>query len=175
MSTIDSLGRHTELIILGDFNFNWLDRASSNDKHLFSSINLTQLINETTRVSHNLSSLLDWILVTNPEIIIKSGVMSDCLSDHSAIFCVWKIKIPRLPPKYITIRQYKNINYDYFIHDLVSINWNRLELIPSVDDAWNFIYSKVTNVINKHAPLKTIRVKGSHLPWINSDLINLYK
>lgn len=45
LSTINSLGWHTELIILGKFNCNWLDRASSNDKHYFSSINLYSDIN----------------------------------------------------------------------------------------------------------------------------------
>ncbi len=121
------------------------------------------------------SSLLDWILVTNPERIIKSGVMSDCLSDHSVIFFIWKIKIPRSPPKYITLRQCKNINVDSFIQDIISINWDRLELIPFVEDAWNFFYSEILNIIDKHAPIRTIRVKGRHLPWISSQLINLFK
>lgn len=31
------------------------------------------------------------------------------------------------------------------------------------------------NVINKHAPIRTIRVKGRHLPWLSSDLIKLFK
>lgn len=36
-------------------------------------------------------------------------------------------------------------------------------------------YSEVTNVINKHAPIRTVKVKGRHLPWISSDLIKLFK
>ncbi len=74
--------------------------------------------------------------------------MSDCLSDHSVIFFIWKIKIPRSPPKYITLRQCKNINFDCFIHDLTTINWDRLELIPFVEDAWNFFYTEFNNVID---------------------------
>ncbi|XP_044218812.1 uncharacterized protein LOC122989855 isoform X1 [Thunnus albacares] len=161
------------MIILGDFNCNWLDRSFSNDRNLINSVNLTQLIKEPTRVDYRSSSLLDWILVTNPERIIKSGVMSDCLSDHSVIFCVWKIKIPSLPPKYIRLRQCKNINVDNFIQDIISINWDRL--IPLVDDVWNFFYSEITNIIDKHAPIKTISVKGRQLPWISSQFISLFK
>ncbi len=44
LSTINSFDKHNELIILGDFNSNWLDRSSSNDRNLFGSVNLTQLI-----------------------------------------------------------------------------------------------------------------------------------
>jgi len=58
---------------------------------------------------------------------------------------------------------------------MININWDRFHLIPSVEDAWNYFHSEVTKVIDKHAPWKIIKVKGRHLPWINADLINLFK
>ena len=175
LSTINSLGRHNELIILGDFNSYWLHCSSHKDRNLFDGVHLTQLINEPTRVDYRSSSLLDWILVSNPDRIVKSGVMSYCLSDHSIIFCVWKIKVPRSPPKFITFRQCKHINEDNFIYDLISINWDRFQLIPYIEEAWNFFYSEINTFIEKHAPMKTVRVKGSHLPWISSELLSLFK
>lgn len=57
LSTINSLKKHNEMIILGDFNINWLDRSSSNHRNLFSSVNLTQSINEPTRVDIRSSSV----------------------------------------------------------------------------------------------------------------------
>ncbi len=50
LSTINSFVKHNELIILGDFNSNWLSHSSTNDRHLFHGANLTQLIKEPTRV-----------------------------------------------------------------------------------------------------------------------------
>ncbi len=44
LSTINSLERHNEMIILGDFNSKWLDCSTSNDRNLINSVNLTQLI-----------------------------------------------------------------------------------------------------------------------------------
>lgn len=102
-------------------------------------------------------------------------MLSDCFSDHSVIFCVWKIKIPRLPPRYISMRQCKNLNIDHFIQDVTAIDWDRFQLIPYVEDAWNFLLSEFTKVVDKHAPWKTMKVKGRHLPWITSDLISLFK
>lgn len=174
ISTLTSIEHPCELVLLGDFNKNWLDRSSSNDKNLLKSINLTQLINEPTRVHGNSTSLLDWILVTHPDRILTSGVLSDCFSDHSAIFCVWKIKPSRLPPKHIRVRQCRKFNYDNYMHDLIAINWDRFQLIPTVEDAWNYLYTEVTRVIDKHAPWREIKVKGKHLPWISADLINLF-
>lgn len=89
LSTINSLAKHKELILLVDFN--WLDRSSPGDKN-FSSVNLTQLIKEPTRVDSRSSSLLDWILVSNPERILKSDVLSDCFSDHSVFIVSGKSK-----------------------------------------------------------------------------------
>lgn len=70
--------------------------------------------------------------------------MTDGLSDHSVVFCVCQIKIPAFTPKYIKLRQCKNINVDCFIQDLIAIKWDRFHVIIFVDDAWNF-YSEVTN------------------------------
>lgn len=99
------------------------------------------------------SSLVDWILVTNPERIIKSGVISDCLSDHSIIYFVCEIKIPSSPPKYIN--NVRILMETVFFQELITINWNRFQLIPSAQDAWNFFNSEVTHVIDKYAIMKT--------------------
>lgn len=163
------------MIILSDFNINWLDRSSLNDRNYFESLNLTQLIREPTWVDHRSKSLFVWILVTHSNRITESGVLPDCFSDHSMVFCVWKISLPRLPPKVIRVRQSKHFNNDSFIQDLLYINWNRFHLIPFFEDAWNFFYTEVLKIIDKHAPWISVKVKGRHLPWIDADLIHLFK
>jgi len=175
LATINSLDHVNELILLGDFNRNWLDRSSTYEKNLFNGLNLTQLITDPTRVVNKSKSLLDWILVTHPNRILQSGVLPDCFSDHSIVFCVWKIRLPSLPPKVIRIRQCNNLNSEAFIQDLISINWSRFQIIPYVEDAWNFFLSEVLKVIDKHSPWISVKVKGSHLPWIDGDLIHSFK
>ena len=168
---MNSLDHSRENILSGDFNSNWLQRSSLNDHNLFNSINLTHLITESTRVCSNSASLLDWILVTHPDRIIQSGVLSDSFSDHSIVFCVWKIRMPHLPPKCIKVRKANNINPDLFNQDILNTNWETFQLIPSVEDAWHFFYTELLEVINKHASWSTIRVKCRHLPWIKELII----
>lgn len=172
ISTVSSLDESKELILMGDFNLNWLDTTNHN---LFNDLNLTQIIKDPTRITKTCSSLIDLILVTHPNRIINSGVLSDCLSDHCIIFCIWKISMPHLPPKYIRVRDTKSFNTDLFIRNLQMVNWNRISLIPDVADAWDFFRAEFQQVIDKHAPWTTIKVKGHHLPWISSDLIKLFK
>lgn len=69
---VSSVKKKKELLILGDFNSNWLARSSSNERNLIQSINLTQLIKEPTRRGKTLSTLIDWILVTHPDRISSS-------------------------------------------------------------------------------------------------------
>ena len=175
ISTINSIKFINEIILLGDFNKNWLDKSAAKDKNSFGNLNLTQLISEPTRVTPTCQSLLDWILVSHPNRFLKSGIMSDCFSDHAIVYCILKIKLLKLPPKLINIRQYNKLNLDYFINDIISINWDRYQLIPNVQDAWDFLFSELNTVIDKHAPLKTNKVKGRHLPWISADLIRLFR
>ena len=101
--------------------------------------------------------------------------MSDCFSDHSIIYCVWKIKLTKLPPRLIKVRQYRKLNVDVFINDdLIAINWDRYQLIPDVQDAWDFLYTEFTDV-DKNAPWKTVKVKGKHLLRISPELISLFR
>lgn len=58
---------------------------------------------------------------------------------------------------------------------MISINWERYHLIPNVQDAWSLFCTEFTNVVDKHAPWKTVRVKGNHLPWVNSEPISLFR
>ena len=122
---------------MGDFNGNRLDCSSPTDRNVFGSVKLTQLINEPTRVDYWTSSLLDWILVTNPERIDTFGVMADCLSDHSVIFCLENSNLSS--PKNVRLRQCKHINVDCVIQSLIASNWDIFQLIPFVDDAWKLI------------------------------------
>lgn len=67
------------------------------------------------------------------------------------------------------------MNIDLFIDDQISINWDRCQIIPNVKDAWDFLLSQFTQVVDRHAPWKILKVKGTHLPWISAELISLFR
>ena len=87
-----------------------------------------------------------------PEKIISSGVIHLGISDHSLIYAIRKLNyIPKTGSRNsIEYRNFKKFNAESFLNDLKSL----------------FI-----QVLDKHAPLKTKRVrkKGS-VPWINKDI-----
>lgn len=72
------------------------------------------------------------------------------------------------------------MNSQLFIQDSININWQRVQLIPFVEDAWNFFHTEFVEVIDNFnkvlpAPWTLIKVKRRQLPWINCNLINLFK
>lgn len=101
--------------------------------------------------------------------------MSDCFNDHSVIYCVWKIRIPKWPPKSIKIRQHRKINVDLFMNNPFSIKWDRYQSMLNVQDAWDVLHSNFSQVIDRHAPWKMSKVKGRHQPWISAEPISPFR
>ena len=86
---------HKELIIVGDLNCDFLSNNLSNHTKRFNDIvnifQLTQLIDQPTRITEKTASLLDVALVNNPENISHSGVLHIGIRDHSLIYVCRKI------------------------------------------------------------------------------------
>ena len=103
---------HKELIIVGDLNCDFLSNNLSNHTKRFNDIvnifQLTQLIDQPTRITEKTASLLDVALVNNPEKISHSGVLHVGISDHSLIYVCRKM-IPNLLSQEILKTTYREI------------------------------------------------------------------
>lgn len=79
-----------------------------------------------------------------------------------------KAHVPRLKPKQIKYRSYKNFQTDAFLNDVRDIN-----LQPCENDPDNFFYcltNSFRSLADKHAPLKTEILRGNTAPFMNKDL-----
>jgi hypothetical protein len=54
----------------------------------------------------------------------------------------------------------KDFNEQAFFHELASVKWYRISLIPSVEGAWTFLFDIFSGIVNKHAPIKKMRIKN---------------
>ena len=121
-SCITALTLNKPLIVLGDLNCNMLDDSAENKAlvDVSSELNLVQLINTPTRKTDTCQSLIDVILTSCPDLVYESGVLNTPISDHLPVFTVLKLKLPKPPPSYITVRSYKNYIPLLFTADLAS-------------------------------------------------------
>ena len=173
-----------EVILLGDTNCDFTVKEGivmdSNAKHLtniYELFTFKQLITEPTRVTANSSSIIDHIATTSPRNIVTAGVIPISLSDHFMVFCVRKFEGGVIKDhKTIKTRRMKNFNEQMFLNDVASINWIRA--LGQTDDInilvrnWSSLFS---SVIEKHAPVQTMRVSDKYCPWVNADLRALIK
>lgn len=84
-----------EIYILGDLNCDMLkhepDTPTKKVKSLYELYQLSQLINEATRVTISSSTLIDHAVTNTPVNISDSGVIHTGISDHNLIFAIRKI------------------------------------------------------------------------------------
>ena len=54
-----------------------------------------------------------------------------------------------------------------------------MSLLPhdfsDLKNAWNIFKTTFTTASDKHAPIRSFRIKGQAKPWINDDILQLHK
>ena len=99
-SYITALAMNKPIIILGDLNCNTLKECPENKalSEILLELNLTQIINDNkpTRITDRSESLIDVILISNPDLVRDSGVINIAISDHLPVFATLKLKPPNL-------------------------------------------------------------------------------
>ena len=100
-----------KLILLGDFNINFLCSEMNNDKakkrkllQVTNIYHLDQLISTPTRITERSSTLIDLLFTNTSHRVSDRGVIPSPLSDHCLIFCVIKSGVPKAPGRTIEYR-----------------------------------------------------------------------
>ena len=162
---------HTEIVLLGDLNWDWNSDKSTCFKQQCDSLNLSQIINSPTRPNSN--TLIDIILTNAVHKYVSVGVFANDLSDHCAIACVRSTKMPKSNGLTVIRRCFKHFSEQAFLHDLAQMDWSHVSLIPSVDESFTYFLDLFSLVANKHAPLKKVRIKNRSNPWFSRILGDL--
>lgn len=106
---ISALSLNKPIYILGDLNCNSLrtqDPGAQALMNFCSNFNLTQMINQPTRITETSKTLIDVILVSNKNRIKETKVIHVSISDHELIYAVLNLSLKkcRTRPVYITTR-----------------------------------------------------------------------
>ena len=163
-----------EIYILGGLNCNLMSNTLEAHTNCLNNLldvyQSRQLITEPTRITSTSKSLIDLFITNNNDRIIKSGVYPLSISDHCIIYAIRKIGIPRKQPKFITTRSFKRFVKEKFLQDLSTANWPDLDEIDDVNMAWSSWRTIFIGIVDKHAPMRTIRSRNKPAAWISSAL-----
>ena len=168
-----------ETYILGDININLLcDKQKipmgiKKYREFCALQGLTQIIENATRVTETSSSLLDHILTNSKEEkISQSGILDIGISDHQLIFCTRKTLRPKTGEKtFIKIRYLKNYSKDKLLEDLSSCDFPNYSTFADVNEAYSDFVEKMSDVVNKIAPMKEICIKNNTAEWVDEEVL----
>jgi hypothetical protein len=125
------------IVLTGDLNAEYrTDRASalSLDEFMFMN-NLTQHINEPTRIANGVGSKLDLIMTNLPLLITNAGVSSPMHeNDHRTIHGLLNMKTCERGAFKRNIWEFKKANFDDFRTELNSTNWDNCFESDDIDE-----------------------------------------
>ena len=160
------------MYIMGDLNCNLLNAECTEPKSLTSfceSFNLSQLIASATRVTNSSCSLIDVILTSQAKQVIKAGVIDCLISDHDIIFTDLRLKASRPKVTYVKTRSFKNYHPDAFQYDMSLAPWSVLEIFVDVDDKLHAFDLLFNEILDHHAPIRSIKLRGKPNPCITEE------
>ena len=162
----------SEIWILGDFNIDFLDRASiprSNFQSLFTNYGLKQIIHNVTRPTNKSGSCIDWI-VTNSPFIEQCGVSDDFISDHFTIYCIRKKNREKHSYVYREVRDLSNFDSEVYSNTLKYLNWDFITESDDVELIWSILYKRIYDILTIMCPFRKYKQREEITPWINPEI-----
>ena len=136
------------------------------------SINLTQHICKPTRTTSTTRTLINHLTSNCPSKITHSdGLPCASISDHDAVYATINAHITRYIPHYKCNRKEKSFNINSFKQDFSTLPLQTIYGMESPDDMVGILNSLVSECIDRHAPLRKVKVTRSPAPWMNQPEI----
>ena len=165
------------LFILGDLNINYKNKSSVSYKKLhyfIQSQGLSQHINNTTRNTDKTKSLID-LAITNSRYVSKSGTLDHIMSDHQSIYIVHKKGRDLRQSAKFEGRSYRSFNREDFRSALTDLDWSTFYGLTDPDQAWEFVLSNITLILDQMCPMRSFHVKNYRPEWITNELLEQIK
>ena len=136
----------------------------------YRSYNLSQLSDTPTRITESSKSLLDVILATHVNQVLKAKVIDSSISDHDLVCALLCLKKLRPKPTFVTTGSFEHYNTDAFLHDIPQVPWSVIDAFSNVGGKLNSFDLLFNDIFDQHALLKTLRVLGKPNPCVTDNI-----
>ncbi len=151
------------LIILGDFNHLRVHDICLDN-------NLCQVVQNNTRGD----AILDMILTNIKSVYKKPEILPPVSSsDHNCV--LWSPKAQVRPPQCIkrVIRPMRESSLNEFGRWITTQSWQDVNEATGTDEKANAFYNTILPEIDRHFPMKTVKMYPSDKPWITPKIKRL--
>ena len=97
------------------------------------------------------------------------------ISDHNLVYAVLKLKRQRPKPTFITTRSFKKYQHEAFPRDISLIPWSVVNCFDEVNDSLHAFNLLFNEVLDEHASVRTIKLRGRPNPYITDAIRELMK
>ena len=126
-----------------------------------------------TRIRQNQTpALLDHHWTNTPEKVTNVQSFFQGGSDHKLLFAVRQTKSTVSKPRIIKKRSFKNFKPDDFVAAVKTLKWFDAYMSDNIENAIEIVTKKLTDILDKMAPIKTIQNRSNYAPWISKDTKN---
>ena len=155
-----------------DFNCNCIrcQGETRKLKSIFQSMNMTQVVNEPTRVTRESQTLLDIVRTSQPQNITSVKVVNSALTDHDITAFVRKLNSLKFKPQTIQCRNYSKYCAARFNNKLSSVSWDNVSECQDVNDAWLNFRTSFSRVVDNHTPQIEKKFRGRNTPWLSNTI-----
>ena len=163
MFSVSSVKRQAfdKFLLAGDFNIEEADPIMSEFLFKNDSKNLVQ--QKTCFKSTNNPSCIDLFVTNSPRSFQNTITFASGLSDfHKIILTILKSTFPKVRPKQIVYRKFKNFDLNNFKNEIRT----NMQLI----DKYETFEEEFLKVLNKHAPLNKTLIRVNHAPYMTKNL-----
>ena len=170
------LPHYKYVILCGDLNAQF-DSGSDENVLVNEALKMCNLVPvpfSDTFHTHYSSSNLD-VIASNidDKLVAYEQTSAPAFSCHDLIYAVYDLRIPPCPKRVIAYRDFKNINVENLSADIDTVSWEKVLLSNDVDEKVNSFNDILTDLMDKHTPIKSLNIKHKVTPWITKDTLKL--
>ena len=176
--------KRKNVILLGDFNSNLLANTAYTDqdapydcnrmKRILRRFGYFNIIESPTRITAKSKSLIDLIIVS-PNLQasnVLAGSIDLGISDHHLIYAAFSTRRSNPKPKFITLRNYKNLDNEKLQRNLEEAPWHIVSrsAVEDVEDSvylWETVFK---DIMESNIRRRNVKVRHKSLLWINSEI-----
>jgi hypothetical protein len=103
---------------------------------------------------------------------VLAGVSKITISDHYLIYGILSFPSLKGEEHILEFRDFKNFNEDNFLRYIASSENHNLDSYTDSNRMWYIWKNKFTEIIDKHAPLKTRKIGKKRTPWITKQVLH---
>ena len=158
---------------MGDLNIDTFDKTKDKSCYLSDlcdTFSLKNIITGKTCFKKTRGTSIDILLTNRLRSFLKTGIFETGLSDHhKVILSFFRSYFSRIPPNTIQYRKYKTFKESSFLHELDQ-ELLKGDMYKNNRDMFSSFTETFRRVLDKHAPLKTKRVRGNQSPFMTKEL-----